>query len=112
MFVVIVQFDSKTEHRRALIDALVEYGHEVRQNEPGTLRFEIIQERHNPNRFFLYEVYRDREGFAAHSQRPDFGQRWEKMKDWLAGPLTQLATGTNIFPPDDAGWLPPAKDEG
>ena len=112
MFVVIVQFESKTEHRRALIDALIEYGHDVRQNEPDTLRFEIIQDRQNPNRFFLYEVYHDREGFTAHSRHPEFGQRWEKLKDRLAAPPTQLCTGTNIFPTGEADWLPPTKAEG
>ncbi len=110
MFVVIVQFESKTERRRELISALVEYGRDVLQNEPDTLRFEIIQDRQNPNRFFLYEVYHDREGFTAHSQHPEFGQRWAKLKDWLASPPTQFCTGTNIFPPDDVDWLPRTKE--
>ncbi len=47
MFVVIVQFDSKSEHRKALIDALIDYGGDVQHNEPGTIRFEIIQDRRN-----------------------------------------------------------------
>jgi autoinducer 2-degrading protein len=100
MFVVIAQFESKTEHRRALVEALIAYGNDVRLNEPATLRFEIIQDLYNPNRFFLYEVYQDRLGFDAHIGRPEFGQRWEKFKPWLAGPTTHLCSGKSIFPPE------------
>lgn len=107
MFIVIVQFNARTEHRHELIDALVAYGREVQQHEPDTLRFEIVQDLYNPNRLFLYEVYANREGFTVHTQRPSFGSRWESFKPWLDGPTTHLCSGTNVFPPEgDAGWGP------
>ena len=108
MFIVIVLFDSKTEHRKELIDVLLEYGRDVQQNEPDTVRFEIIHDLQNPNRFYLYEVYRDRAGFDAHAQRPEFGPRWEKLQGWLAAPPTHLCSGTSLFPPNDATYWQPA----
>ena len=105
MFVVIVQFDAKSQHRKELIEALVAYGRDVRLNEPETLRFDIVQDRLNPNRFYLYEVYPDRAAFDVHTQRPGFGPRWEQLGAWLDGPTTHLCSGANIFPPDgDASW--------
>jgi len=43
-------------------------------NEPGSLRFDALQEDDNPQHFLLYEVYRDRAAREAHRQTPHFQQ--------------------------------------
>ena len=43
-------------------------------NEPGTLRFDVLQDNAEPGRSILYEVYRDRAGREAHRETPHFKQ--------------------------------------
>jgi quinol monooxygenase YgiN len=48
------------------VDALIqEYAATVRA-EPGNERFEVYRRAEDPDRFVVFEVYRDREAFDAH----------------------------------------------
>ncbi|MCC2030470.1 antibiotic biosynthesis monooxygenase [Microbacterium sp. YMB-B2] len=48
------------------VDALIqEYAQTVRA-EPGNERFEVYRRAEDPDRFVVFEVYRDREAFDAH----------------------------------------------
>ena len=38
--------------------------------EPGNVAFEPHTERDNPNKYFVYEVYRDQEAFETHISAP------------------------------------------
>ncbi len=38
--------------------------------EPGNVVFEPHTERDNPNKYFVYEVYRDQEAFETHISAP------------------------------------------
>ena len=43
--------------------------------EPGNLRFDVLQQADDPDRFVLYEVYRDEAGMKAHKETPHYA-RW------------------------------------
>ena len=43
--------------------------------EPGNLRFDVLQQADDPDRFVLYEVYRDEAGAKAHKETPHYA-RW------------------------------------
>ena len=45
------------------------------RDEPGCLRFDVLQDNADPDHFFFYEVYRDEAAFQAHGQAPHFA-RW------------------------------------
>lgn len=48
------------------VDALIqEYAQTVRA-EPGNERFEVYRRAEDPDRFVVFEAYRDREAFDAH----------------------------------------------
>jgi quinol monooxygenase YgiN len=53
------------EKSLAAIRKFVSY---VRSNEPGTLRYEVWQEREDPTRFVHIFVFRDAEADRAHSE--------------------------------------------
>ena len=40
------------------------------RDEPGCLRFDVLQDNADPDHFFFYEVYRDEAAFQAHAQAP------------------------------------------
>ena len=37
------------------------------RDEPGCLRFDVLQDNADPNHFFFYEVYQDEDAVTAHS---------------------------------------------
>jgi quinol monooxygenase YgiN len=50
------------------LTAIHEFVEYVRANEPGTLRYEVWQERDNPTRFVHIFVFRDAEADRIHSE--------------------------------------------
>ena len=58
------------------------------QNEPGCLRFDVIQDSADPNRIWLYEVYVDQAAFKAHLQTPHF-IKWRERPWQSADPGTR-----------------------
>ena len=50
-------------------------------DEPGCMRFDVIQDASDGNSIWLYEVYRDEEAFQAHTQGPHIKFR-EASADW------------------------------
>src|SRR5262245_14361206 len=69
--------------------------------EPGVARFDVIQDREDPTRFVLVEVYRSAEAPAAHKETAHY-QRW---RDTVAAMMAEPRTSrkyANLFPDDDA----------
>jgi quinol monooxygenase YgiN len=71
-------------------------------NEPGCLRFDIIQDNADPNRFYFYEVYVDEAAFNAHLTQPHYLRWREEGKDFYVEPTSSVAA-RNVFP-SDADW--------
>jgi quinol monooxygenase YgiN len=51
--------------------AIREFVAYVRANEPGTLRYEVLQERERPTRFVHLFIFRDAEAHRIHSASPE-----------------------------------------
>jgi quinol monooxygenase YgiN len=56
--------------------------------EPGVVRFDVMQERADPTRFVLFEVYRGQESAAAHKQTAHY-QIW---RDAVAPMMAEART--------------------
>jgi quinol monooxygenase YgiN len=73
--------------------------------EPGIARFDVIQDRDEPTRFVLIEVYRDEQAPAAHKLTAHY-QAWrDAVAPLMAAPRTSQRF-TNVAPAD-AGWEMP-----
>ena len=68
--------------------------------EPGCVRFDVIQQTDDPTRFVLVEVYRDAQSHAAHRETPHYHAWNERAADLLAEPRTR-AIYSNVYPSDD-----------
>jgi len=101
MYALVVTIDIKPGQKDALLATLDDARGSVR-NEPGCVRFDVIQDEHSENRIYLYEVYADRAAFDAHTKTPHFLTWQEKVKDWFAVPPV-VGSGPSIFP-TDADW--------
>jgi autoinducer 2-degrading protein len=70
--------------------------------EPGVARFDVIQQRDDPTRFVLVEVYRTAAAPAQHKETAHY-RRWrDAAESMMAEPRTSIQY-TNVFP-DESGW--------
>lgn len=76
--------------------------HEHTRREPGNLRFDVLRHEDEPGRFFLYEVYRTRDDFAAHQRTAHYLAWKETVADLMAQPR-QGVRHWSLFPADEAG---------
>ncbi|MGG3574290.1 putative quinol monooxygenase [Bacillus gobiensis] len=93
MYVIAVSFEIPAEHREDFKRAALQDGRDSSANEPGTLRFELIEEKDNPNRFYLNEAYEDEAAFELHCQGPYFKVFFDEISAYAQGP-TWLIKGT------------------
>jgi len=66
--------------------AATRLNHEASVQEPGNLRFDILQMADNPDQFILYEAYRDADAAAAHKETAHYLTWRETVADWMASP--------------------------
>lgn len=70
--------------------------------EPGIARFDCLQQKDDPARFILLEVYRTENDPAKHKETTHY-QKWrDTVADMMAEPRTSIKY-SNIFP-DENGW--------
>jgi len=102
MYVVCVHVHVKPEHREEFIRQTLENARHTVQ-EPGNLRFDVIQRIDDPNRFMLYEVYRDEAGMEAHKQTAHYARWRDAVGPWMAEPR-QGVKHVPLFPGEEGGW--------
>ena len=54
--------------------------------EPGIMRFDVIQQRDDPTRFILIEIYRTPEDQARHRETPHYLKWREAVAEMMATP--------------------------
>jgi len=95
MYHVAVYFDVQPEHRQDFINAAIKDGIDSGANEPGTLRFELIQDESDPNRFYLNEGYESAEAFDVHANGEFFKAFFAEVTPYVQGP-TWLIKGARV----------------
>ncbi len=85
MHVTLVHVHVIADYRDAFINAS-RLNHEASVQEPGNLRFDILQSPEDPNYFVFYEAYRSARDAAAHKETAHY-QAWrDSVADWMAEP--------------------------
>lgn len=102
MVVLQVTVRVKPEHLNEYVAAARENAQHAVTDEAGCLRFDVIQDREDPNCFRLYEVYVSDDALAAHRQTRHFKRYIEITDPWMAAPV-ERRLGKNLVPPD-AEW--------
>src|SRR5580658_2889900 len=100
MHILLVQLHVKSEFLDDFQRATIENARQSMQ-EPGCVRFDVIQQTEDPARFVLAEVYRDAQEHAAHRDTPHYKAWVERVSDMLAEPRTRIFY-RNVHPTDDA----------
>jgi (4S)-4-hydroxy-5-phosphonooxypentane-2,3-dione isomerase len=101
MHIVLVHIQIKPEFRDAFLEATL---HNARNSvqEPGVARFDVLQQKEDPTRFTLVEVYRTTEDPARHKETEHYNAWRETVTEMMATPRQGVAY-ENIFP-DEKGW--------
>jgi len=102
MFVVCVHVHVKPGSAEQFIAATLENAGRTVE-EPGALRFDVLQQIDDPNRFVLYEAYRDEEGAKAHKETAHYARWRETVEPWMAEPRRGVQYRSH-FPATDAEW--------
>ena len=83
MFIVNVHVHVLPEYREGFIEATLDNARNTVQ-EPGNLRFDVLQQADDPNRFVIYEVYRDDAALAAHKATSHYARWAATVNPWMA----------------------------
>ncbi len=100
MHILLVQVHVKPEYLDAFQAATLENARASVQ-EPGCVRFEVLQQTDDPNRFVFSEVYRDAATHAAHRETAHYKIWAHEVTPMLAESRTR-AIYRNVHPNDDA----------
>jgi quinol monooxygenase YgiN len=92
-----VKPDGVEDFRRAAIANA-----EASRKEPGVVRFDVIQDRDDPTRWVLVEVYRDAAASAAHKETAHYATWRDAVAPLMAEPRTSRRF-VNVSP-DAPGW--------
>ena len=95
MYVVAVTVHVKPECVSSFVEATLENARNTRQ-EPGNVRFDVLQAEGESTRFLLYEVYLSKDDFAAHQQTEHYLRWKQSVAEWMAQPR-QGIKHTSVF---------------
>ena len=73
--------------------------------EPGIVRFDVIQQHDAPTRFVLVEVYRTADDPARHKETAHYATWRDAVADMMADPRSSVKY-SDVFP-DEPGWEMP-----
>jgi autoinducer 2-degrading protein len=102
MFVVCVHVHVKPEHRQSFIEASLDNARNTIR-EPGNLRFDVLQQADDPDRFLLYEVYGDEAAVKAHKETPHYARWAAAVNPWMAEPRKGIRYEP-LFPDKPQHW--------
>ena len=99
MHALVVPLTVKPEMREKFLAAALDDSTCSLRDEPGCLRFDVLQDNSDPNRFFFYEVYRDEAAVEAHRASTHYA-RWREIAPEVLAAPTNASRCTTIFPKD------------
>ena len=99
MYAVVVSLKVKPEMRETFLAAALDDCTCSRRDDPGCLRFDVVQDNKDPNHFFFYEVYKDDAAFKAHQGMPHYS-RWRAVVGEVLAEPPSGTHCTTVFPKD------------
>jgi autoinducer 2-degrading protein len=100
MLILHVNIHVKPEFLEAFRAATIENARNSAQ-EPGIARFDFLEHADDPNRFSLWEVYRDEEATAQHKLTAHYARWTEAVTEMMAEPRTRTWY-KSVFPADNS----------
>ncbi len=105
MLAMLVKVRIKPELRQRFLQAIEVDALGSERDEPGCLRFNVLQDAQDENVYYFYEVYKDQAAVEAHRAMPHYAV-WRAAADAVDGP-TEVTRCHTVFPQDRAYWGKP-----
>ena len=105
MLTIWVKVRIKPELRKRFLEAIEVDALGSERDEPGCLRFNVLQDARDENVYYFYEVYKDQAALEAHRAMPHYAV-WRAAADTLDGPTEPIRCQT-VFPAARAYWGKP-----
>ena len=102
MLAMWVKVRVKPEGRQRFLEAIEVDALGSEADEPGCLRFNVLQDRQDENVYYFYEVYKDVAAIEAHRAAPHYAT-WRAAADTLDGP-TEVTRCETAFPKERGYW--------
>jgi autoinducer 2-degrading protein len=102
MLAIWVKVRVKPDQRKRFLEAIEIDALRSEKDEPGCLRFNVLQDDQDENVYYFYEVYKDQAALEAHRAAPHY-QIWRAAADTLDGP-TAPTRCKPVFPADRPYW--------
>jgi autoinducer 2-degrading protein len=100
--IILVEVNVKPERLNDFLELIKFDAEHSEGDEPGCLRFDVLRDTEDPNKFFYYEVYKDADARAAHRETPHFRRYAAESADMFTGTMNRHIL-TNVVP-GDAAW--------
>ena len=103
MYIIIERVQIKEGFKEQFIEGLTENARSAVRDEPGCLRFDLVQDGNDDRKIWIYEVYVDEAAFHAHTRTPHFLKFQDVGEGWKeeAGLVGAGRGAFNISPTDD-----------
>ena len=105
MLAIWVKVRIKPEQRPRFLQAIEVDALGSERDEPGCLRFNVLQDAQDSNVYYFYEVYKDQAALEAHRAAPHYAV-WRAVVDVLDGPAEPTRCQP-VFPADRVYWGKP-----
>ena len=102
MHITLVHIHVKPEHVEDFITA-TRKNHEGARQEPGNIRFDVLQQDDDASRFVLYEVFSSPDDAAKHKETDHYLTWRETVADWMASPRQGIQHRVHC-PATEAQW--------
>lgn len=101
MYVACVTVLVEPDRAEDFIKATIDNARDTRL-ERDNIRFDVLRSEANPSQFFLYEAYKNADGFKNHQQTAHYLKWRETVADWMAQPRRGVRH-FSLFP-EDSEW--------
>ena len=105
MLAIWVKVKIKPGQRQKFLHAIEVDALGSEKDEPGCLRFNVLQDAQDENVYYFYEVYRDQAALEAHRAMPHYAV-WRAAVDTLDGPTEAIRCQT-VFTAERVYWGKP-----
>ncbi|MBI2159597.1 MAG: antibiotic biosynthesis monooxygenase [Candidatus Rokubacteria bacterium] len=102
MLAIWVKVRIKPELRQRFLEAIEVDALGSERDEPGCLRFNVLQDERDANVYYFFEVYKDEAALEAHRAMPHYAV-WRAAADTLDGP-TEATRCTIVLPAAPSYW--------
>jgi len=102
MLAIWVKVRVKPEGRERFLKAIEVDALGSERDEPGCMRFNVLQDAQDQNVYYFYEVYRDEAALETHRAAPHFAA-WQAAADTLDG-APQATRCQTVFPAAAGHW--------